>query len=1803
METRLEGKPEPSNYHRHRRYRRHERLTLKRVWRGFGHQVRAETTSGLCVQVDTESLTLDLADTIADTLVKGRQVEVVRDSPRPERYWTTLDAGSLEPALSGGGHASLQGIIAGWPGDTDHPQAQCELWVKQDQKVCVVQIPLAGRPAERMNAGDLVTLTRSSGGRWEVSVRGRLVNTVGLWSVQDRTPADKRLIYLGVGEVDGQPVALAQVMHQPLLIRDPRGAAGARPLDIIGGRPDRLPKSVRVTECARFPDEDQRMRVRVEANVGRSRLYGLADPFVGERRMVDSSMIASVRRDGLLAVRREMRLVEPRGVFRPSSVVDPKRKAYEDWLKAGDPHWDECTYDVSTGRVRLRGLYLEEEETFIDDVPVLDEEPLWVPNSGYTTESVRVLLTQRDGRWIASCRPARPMTLEDFVKATRPINSETTNIYGVLRVPVYYAGSETLESGHRGFRFEWGYGKSTLVSQDSLSVNGRSADLFAMYFGDRLRRARFRRAKARSGGDGYTMEITPSTDVDWKINPEHVIYRQANVGEGYRLLFPVRPVVGPDGRMGVREVRRRATNPDTIDKERSHHKWTSLRRPATLAGVGEEIIRSVMEHPEQDQLLATFDLERYRRTEGREVRFIWVSELDKGDFVPMEAGRIKKLPNDFVLEFRLPKDVYPGRAARKVVVPVSRRFFSHRESLLRRLYEVPASPARGGRRGRNEEPDARGRALEGWTMLVEIQRPGRSAAAGIVGSTKNSPARPAELLPAYLRSRNGHCLAVVAARPGKGKVRLEMRPGAVYEHEFKGDAPNWLRTGAIIRLALAADGKVSHHPAIASDRRYLAGGRAVEILPKNHLLDRSPTVKDAAQESAFTVVGLPGLGVTADSFGERLMRAEGPKLAMVEGSLQVTALGNGVAVGWVGVDERRRPVVERPQGPHDSNPDDSPRLSWSQLSFRDCGAAKLAALCGKSTLHYHDERTGSWKVDERTSVVTVERKSLRGKDSVPPPVFFDVVDGRWSLRYRQGRMVEFGFPAGILVEERIGTSAAGTWYAVAGIARDERVAIGLWIELSPGHVVDLSGHIMLTEANTPLDNMHWEYFAPGDQIRLALRKSSPMEPDVLVLKDWRPGPRGVMSRGCGLILEVTKVCEDEGSLALGRGEWSMTYPVDADEAQMYKPGQLVRLDEANRLCLVESPPLSRGDVIWVGWAQDGIHLPGDRTERTRLAAAENWPAGSGWIRDALAEPPAAERLVEMCGGRIPLEIVSGSATDLELAWPKAASANLYAGRTMYGRVIGRLDEQHLVVRCGSSLLRIEAQILVPRLPIELVDSAVERLRELGTHLLWHTKSEPGASVQLRAGLPMSRQPGPEVTVEFVGLLGPAPATPEFGLLCRDPVTWKLHWMPAGDVSWVADITADELQAHVVPKKSMLVAVRDDGTVSRIHASTVSRRLEALRTGDELRVQIVSRKHRSHVAASRFLVSAYLTDVLLEIEGKETEFRGWRDDEPIFTDVAECRRHPRAGVVVVPKRQLKTILDLPHWLPNALKTGSIPEDQADRLSRYREMYDAGVSGESRLDSLSSNPDWAMMNCAGLAVRDWSGETLNTVLNSWLRRRGAAAFGTSVPKELDLASSLAAVLVLNALWRQGNSAAGAGSVYLAWRVGVAAMRSLHVEPLVRNWLLERDNRSGGLWRRLKTLDLSVRLEADERRRVLAFCTSVTSRIPGGDDNLRAIAQALLMAMGTPDPACDPLRWAPMLGRLVVLGRSLVPGAKGMTAFTHLPECHLETVNNVLEGTLRANEPLTLLAPLPRQADPGGTLLDALIRSTRHQDDMPA
>ncbi|CAL9632464.1 hypothetical protein [Streptomyces sp. enrichment culture] len=1764
-------------------------------------------SSGLTGWAATESLTLTGEFPVISETTRRRAI-VVQDNhaprPQPQRVPDAYDdlgqacTGLTDPARLER-TAALPGLVLGRMYNTDNALTMLRVWLRLDDEVIEAVVPALCFDQASPSVGDHLTAVRTPDG-WVFSILRRRLRLRALWEWADDLP-DNTWHTVGVVSDRGENYGNTVSQH-PSLAR----LALSRALEAGRQQPERA-------RARRL----HRGRVLVELD-GRS-LVGTMSGFyldaTAQPVHVDQVLVHTLSVDTTPASRRQgdrprYTDVQRRFVLSPATLrsrPDRNRRTADpavEWARFLARRDRTLEGPKVRGRLHLDVLAPDANGTYQTWLDPDDGPQTFVGGRGYSEHLVRAAPVPYGRGYRYSHLRAAPLTVAEFVEKVAP-RARTDG----SRCPIehdrrpYYVGFEETDAGPM-HRFEWGYGWFADVPHAALTVGGAPVDPAALtlFHGDRIDAVSLTAAAEEEVPGGLRVSIALRDirkSVEYQIHQEaahdvvHLLDLEIDHATGrvavLRVYTRSRGVDrhGADDHVEGRSVRALLHPDDVARLLAAVPRDTSRQRVLGRATVGEGPARGRVHH--------------FRLVPPKAAPDDQTPGLRAGDRLYMEAGRIQPTANDYLLRFDLPPgvvepgapDAAPDRAPFHVIV--TRRYFSHREGVLRRAAET----------------DGLG-AYEGQAkMLVELLRPSPDKENRWQGSTKSPLPRPLDVLRSYLNSRSGGCFGVVDPA---GQC-VEVRPGVVFPmadlHRGPGITPR-----SVVRLDLADTGLVNVVLAIPADDAYLSDRpRPVVVFPKDNLKTKDD-LRRADEPGRFTLAGLPGISATSrKGFGKVLLQTRHPRIAAVRREEQprggpmdrVVPLDHSEA-GTLAFDpsdvvggvrrERLAPAgteLATAQAP----------MAWAQLSFMDDSAQRIAQACARHGWTYHDSRTREWVPGEDKP--RTRRLPARAR-SINEPVFFSRNSAGWTLRHESEALQRFGFPATELLEEPTDDIAEGRRRSWA-VAHANRRSV--WLELAPGRVSEVRRELVRFADGHSLADLDWSLFSPGDLVYGRV-EGGVNECGHLVLDDWRPGLRGAMAASSArrMLLPVALRDEEAGALYLGEGRGTMLYPADQTVLDAHQVESAVWLDRANRLSAAEPGSVAVNDVVFLALDREhGLRVCGLPRARVELAAESDTDAwfGCGWLRTELmrARQGGAGLLNQLDVLPVTVEqVVTGPETVVTVS-RRAQPRSIWPQGTVLVQPVADLGRGNVAVRSGSALFRVHIRQLVPGLPehgtpIQAASRALVGTREY-VRLHWNK-----AEKLLSCGIPGRREAdgagGGEEIVVRPWLRVNNEEDRVLGVVCRDIRTQRPHWLPVGEAAWTGGLRGATLFDHLRGIRRLTVLRDGPGTVSLSRLPLVEREFHNLTPGRLLPVRVVTRSpaETSSGETASCLVSVEPLGVLAAYSPADVHAE--LAEESLVAEVARVRRDRRGGrfVTLVKPGSRHTVMDLPRWTSEALVKLRLPDFRqaprpvADlvpaRFAAYWRSYEEGQAGKLTAEAAESEACQVMrargllLSADGADRAEVQGFAVRAV-TGWLGSIEGQAVLHHDRRSVDLAPALAACaigsLAVKKSWPVRPSLPDDWPVFLLQKIGLRALGSLHTEALVTQWLTRQDRQqeSGGLWRRLRSIELGPELTDAQMESLERFAQALTGLATADGDSHPAapVARGLVAACGGLPDADALLNDAVILRPLADLGRSLRPAADAAAAQRFLLDRQVSVLNTALLKITRNKVPLTLLPPL--------------------------
>ncbi|MGW0750221.1 hypothetical protein [Streptomyces sp. NPDC002587] len=1770
-------------------------------------------SSGLTGWAATESLTLSGTFPAVSETTRRRAV-VVQDghAPRPQPQRGPEGCTGLGQACTGLTDPArleradvLPGLVLGRMYNADNTLTMLRVWLRLDDEVVEAVVPALCFDQASPSVGDHLTATRTPDG-WVFSILRRRLRLRALWEWADALP-DGGWHTVGVvsdrGERYGHTVSQHPSLARLALSRAPEA----------GRQQSEQARARRLHRGRVLVEQDGRSLVGTTSGLS---LDANPQPVHVDQVLVHTLCVdvtpASRREDG----RPRYTDVQRRFVLSPAALrsrPDRNRRAAADpaaeWARFLARRDGTLEGPRVQGRLHLDVLAPDGNGTYRAWLEPDDGPQTFVGGRGYSEHLARAVPVPYGRGHRYSHLRAAPLTVAEFIEKVAP-HARTDG----SRCPIererrpYYVGFEETDAGPV-HRFEWGYGWFADVPHAALTVGGEPVDPAALtlFHGDRVDAVSLTAAAEEEVPGGIRVSIALR---DIRKSVEHQIHQEAAHAVVHLLDLEIDHATG---RVAVLRVytRSRGVDRDGADDHVEGRSVRALLHPEDIARLLAAVPRDrarlrVLGRAAVEEGPLRGRVHHFRLVPPKAAPDEQTPGLRAGDKLYMEAGRIQPTPNDYLLRFDLPPGVTalgdPDAAADRAPfhVIVTRRDFSHREGVLRRAVEAHGLGA--------YEDQAK--------MLVELLRLSPDKENRWQGSTKSPLPRPADELRSYLRNRSGGCFGVVDPA---GQC-VEVRPGVVFPmadlHRGPGVTPR-----SVVRLDLADTGRVTVVLAIPADDAYLTDQpRPVVVFPKDNLKTKDD-LRRADDPGRFTVAGLPGISATArKGFGRVLLQTGHPRIAAVRREEQprggpvdrVVPLDHSEA-GTLAFDAddvvggvRRGRLA--PAGTQLATAD-AP-MAWAQLSFMDASARRIAEACTEHGWSYHDTRTRQWVPGEDKP--RTRRLPARAV-SISEPVFFSRNTAGWTLRHESEVLQRFGFPATELLEEPADDTAQGRRRSWA-VAHADRQSV--WLELAPGRVSEVRRELVRFADGHSLADLDWSLFSPGDLVYGRV-EGGVNECGHLVLDDWRPGLRGATAAPFArrMLLPVALRDEEAGALYLGEGRGTVPYPADQTVLDAHPVGSAVWLDRANRLSAAEPGSVAKNDVVFL--APDREHglricgLPGARVELAAESDADTW-FGCGWLRSELMRARRGEASLLNQLDVLPVtveqvvagQVVAGQETVVTVS-RRAQPRSIWPQGTVLAQPVADLGRGNVAVRSGSALFRVHVRQLVPGLPeygsqIQAASRALAGTREY-VRLHWDK-----AGKLLSCGIPGGREGGGAEGAEEIAVRAWLRVNDEedraLGVVCRDVRAQRPYWLPVGEAAWTSGLRGSTLFDHLRGIRRLTVLRDGPGTVSLSRLPLVEREFDNLAPGRRLPVHVVTKSLEEAAAGepASCLVSVEPLGVLAAYS--PVDVRTELAEESFVAEVARVRRDRRGGrfVTLVKPGSRRTVVDLPRWMSKALAELRLPDFRQEpqpvaglvpaHFAAYWQSHEAGRSGKLTAEATESEacrvmrargllqsadgPDRAeVQSFAVRAVTDWlSGTEGQAVLHH--DRTG-----------VDLAPALAVCaigsLAAKESWPVRPSLPDDWPVFLLQKIGLRSLGSLHTEALVKWWLTRQDrqNESGGLWRRLRSIELGPELTDAQTESLERFAQALTALTAarGHEHPAAAVARSLVAASGGLPDADDLLNDAVILRPLADLGRSLRPAADAAVSQRFLLDRQISILNTALTKVISDKVPLTLLPPL--------------------------
>ena len=1539
--------------------------------------------------------------------------------------------------------------------------------------------------------------------------------------------------------------------------------------------------------------------------------------------------------------------------------------------------------------VRLNDLRVptnRNQTRWTDRVALAPEEGHWVNHNRYTNNDAKVrVFEQADGSYLASFRKVEPYTPKRYCKAI----GEGTDKPVKLKEFLYYVGPEethpiTKEAyDQTHYRFEWGYGKTLLVPAQQLAFNGNSFKKyrFVLFFADAIKRIEFNERKLSESIQSKDVEEAKNESI-YGVNIKETwiqhsaarsLYHQY---KSYKILHVLHVTAGQEN-IGVDHVEGFDPRSSRTQYSRATADRISLSSNDVI-GLLNHMDRKGLNRSESIQfvIIGRLDIAHYENSDGAELRYRYVrfsfeknarsvgSPIKDREMVFVQAGQLKESDNEIYLQLN------PLDSLRKQESPVAdhigadmqrlrmqRRQFSVRENVLYRMLD-----------------DLGELGFATTVLLVRLKRrPGGNVQASMIHDNHSDiPRRRPHTLASLILSRKAPIFATVMSA-SEVEVNIEVKPGIYVQLQAKHwvSVPKDLVKGAVIRIdhTTEKDSEIARNlrepqftitRAVYSDLQYMPEQtRLAVVLPKNDLLKQRVFEKriwgrEFWERTTLTLGGFPNVSAYPASkdgdewkppipdelvdmmhqYHPRIVRAGVHKFPKER--LPVVLFHpaqNESGVGKIEIDvEQKTATLQRLDGVGNGE-----RLLWEELSFADTSIVEICERIRNRLWVYHDRVSGYW-LNEK-----VYDQYLRPHSAETGPIFFSRLRGKnHTLRYKPWQLPSFGYPVGELINALKRLKQANKQaYLTCHITRT--VDHGLWVEISPGRVVELPGQMLvwLDERNgsktlpspKELVDCHWRLFAQGDEVDFQLLDGArgALEIERIILRAWRPRARSLLGGGTAF-LPVKAVDKEAGALIMGDGICTISRPF-SDENEM---PEMVALAPHNVLQDARKMRLQRDSIVLLAF--DADH---DRLTVVGFPNLVPFPDVQGdqwsWVQEPLARVIVTEgrnrlefdnhllpQLLTCTGGVLPftVEAVTGRGAIYLSRRLQTGSQTPPIGRFSMALVQGLIRYRPmqdarpapmLIVRCGRALLSVPMQQAVSGIPLSHFCERTAAWMRDEKIVIWLRRHEDGT---LTCDLKTDRTSA-DFRVRALQIISYSADKPETtGVVCRSPMSEKLYWLPKAHVGW-GEFSAELQRKYFLGETfnaRLLPPVKAGRSpqISRIQAQSVEQDLRPLEIGTELLAEVIAELEQSADASRILLVRSSASGAWFFCDVYDERLIDSYQLLPL--EVVERELGARPVLRAVPIGTKRQQLDLPRWM---LETNTREHNMSPSVRKRAVWINEHLIQRADFNPLFASPD---------TLRNRSIDEIERLLTyAWMLfddpYSNLPPFGMIVElcktwirhannkDEIDLAPSLMAVVMLHTIANKDTEAVRVAfgprlhSLQTNWRqsavkhlqqLGRRGLRSLHVELLETDWLLHSQKRRSGLYQRLQEIHslLHNDLSPTETRLIRQFAFAVELRDPGSE--LRRIARGLQAALGEPIDIFREMPNEAVLHRLFKITRMWpmrpidARDSEEHTDHTYLPQFSydqlplLNELHELLHDIILNRQDVTLLPPLPYLAN---------------------
>lgn len=974
-------------------------------------------------------------------------------------------------------------------------------------------------------------------------------------------------------------------------------------------------------------------------------------------------------------------------------------------------------------------------------------------------------------------------------------------------------------------------------------------------------------------------------------------------------------------------------------------------------------------------------------------------------------------------------------------------------------------------------------ALQG-SLLVAYFELAPETASGMSATLKDRsvPNRSSDSLKDLASSREGLLLLVDEVTRISGRierVRLEYRHGIFFVLDAaEVDAvPDDVTGRDVVRVEWdVVLGVYTMARCSPSELRFFSQRpRPLIALPTNPLLSQSAVAASDATDfwrnKTFVGAGLPSLVARAGSLdSERGWRWARPK-ECAEFMRQ-----SHPKIGLFGIDNHGRLVMAPPRGvvPHGgvAFPESGGAevitatarraVDPAVLTFADGTAHEVAERARTTSWGFHDDKTGYW------SGKSIETQDLAAHRLEGGPVFFDSDD---RLRYT-GNLVGWSFSSGFL-SQGVKHEGQPFWVAVAGHSAGAGGSIdGLYLEVVPGIVcLVLEGLLTLRVADgvrVRLDSMSIVSFGMGDLVQIVITEDSSRSVDGVEIVAWQRSarahaglhaPNDPAALGNRFVTPVVGFDAGEGELVCGAGRFSLSIPTFTGPTS-----DLIAIDAANRIDAFDGQ-WRTDDTFLISLTDRQFCVAGQASQRVRAASEPHW-RGDGWhshlFEDGSFHDDRLRQLIDGCGGTIAATVEWVNKQGIVMFTFRNQSAALAAARPLVGSIAGHSGVV-MFIRAAGATVRAVGDHVVLGLPERLVSAAADELRDSAA-LIWLHPQDGGYG-------PIRTLP-PSPSHRFVGVASVS-SDDVCGLVARDLESNALVWLPATELAhsvldgedvralWLEEPRPTFRASYVVDHSAEVDATP---SASILQLQAVQDERAALHRGHRFGVVLrcAAPGRESSVCFGETGEGA-IVEVMVG-DGSE-----WHPGDQLVVEVQTVTERGRR-VVTVPANERRIELTLPAAYDEYLSGEDV---ERGAFVQFLDALAEPTNLQPLTASIISQPTDSHLAHAFASVRHHGRPSAiaATLATDWLRALPAAG-------EVDLVKFLVALdLLLSASVSGGDELAdsdlddkmldksrarwaSAANLSLA-SLGRRAIRSLHVEALMRYWIRQRRRRTGIPW----------------------------------------------------------------------------------------------------------------------------------------------